>query len=374
MTSVHIEKSEYSDPHLREILFHMLEACAGTAVAPGARVLIKPNLLMPAKPAQAILTHPSVVRFTVEWVLEKGGRPLVADSPAIGSFDKILKNGGYAYALSGLTVPCRPFRESTLVNIGKPFHRIELAKEAIEADMVINLAKLKTHTHMLMTLGVKNMFGCVVALKKPEWHLRSGVDRDLFARLLVQIHRSIAPSVTLVDGILGLQGQGPGKSGNPRHLGILIGSTSAPAADATICRMLGFSPDRLPTHRAAESLGVLPGDISVMGDPDPIIGFDLPTLSRLTFGPKPLQGLIRKHLTQRPMVRNGRCVRCGECVSYCPAEAVTMGDPTVIFDYDRCIRCYCCVELCPHGALHAADTRPGRIMKRLSRVLSQREI
>jgi len=372
MTPVYFEKSEYSDPRLRDILFNILESCAGAAVAPGASVLIKPNLLMPAKPAQAILTHPSVVRFTAEWVLEKGARPLVADSPAIGSFEKILKIGGYTDALSGLDIPCRPFRESTLVNIGKPFHHIELAKEAVEADTVINLAKLKTHTHMLMTLGVKNTFGCVVALKKPEWHLRSGVDRDLFARLLIQIHRAIAPSATIVDGVLALQGQGPGKSGDPRHLGILIGSASAPATDATICRMLGFSPDRLPTHRAAETLGVLPPDIAVQGDPVRITGFDLPTLSRMTFGPKPLQGLIRKHLTQRPMVINGRCVGCGECVSYCPAEAVTSGNPMVVFDYDRCIRCYCCVEICPHGALHAADTRPGKMMKRLSRILSRR--
>lgn len=321
MATVYIQNTGYIDPRLRGILFDMLEACAGTAVQKDTHVLVKPNLLMPAKPGQGILTHPLVVRFTIEWVLEKGGRPFVSDSPAIGSFDKILKIGGYTEALSGLDVPCRPLRESIRVDIGKPFHRIELAREAVEADTVINLAKLKSHTHMLMTLGVKNTFGCVVAFKKPEWHLRSGVDRDLFARLLVQIHQAIAPSATIIDGILALQGQGPGKS----------------------------------------------------GDPVRITGFDLPDLSRLTFGPKPFQGIIRKHLTQRPMVIDGRCVRCGECVSFCPAEAVTLGDPEVSFDYDRCIRCYCCVEICPHGALHAADTRPGRIVKQISRMFSPRE-
>jgi len=373
MATVYIQNTGYIDPRLRGILFDMLEACAGTAVQKDTHVLVKPNLLMPAKPGQGILTHPLVVRFTIEWVLEKGGRPFVSDSPAIGSFDKILKIGGYTEALSGLDVPCRPLRESIRVDIGKPFHRIELAREAVEADTVINLAKLKSHTHMLMTLGVKNTFGCVVAFKKPEWHLGSGVDRDLFARLLVQIHQAIAPSATIIDGILALQGQGPGKSGDPKPLGMLVGSTSAPAADATICRMLGFSPDRLPTHRAAEVLGWVPSDITVIGDPVRITGFDLPDLSRLTFGPKPFQGIIRKHLTQRPMVIDGRCVRCGECVSFCPAEAVTLGDPEVSFDYDRCIRCYCCVEICPHGALHAADTRPGRIVKQISRMFSPRE-
>ena len=80
------------------------------------------------------------------------------------------------------------------MDVGEPFGQIDIARSAVEADVVINLAKLKTHTQMLLTLGVKNLFGCIVGFKKPEWHMRSGVDRNMFARLLVQIYQAIHPA------------------------------------------------------------------------------------------------------------------------------------------------------------------------------------
>ena len=143
----------------------------------GMRVLIKPNFLAPAAPERAMTTHPLVVRAVVEHVLGQGGRPTVADSPGRGSFERLLREGGYAQALAGLDVAVRPFRETVKVDIGAPFGRIDLAREAVQADLVVNLPKLKTHTMMLLTLGVKNLFGCVVGLAKPEWHMRSGIDR-----------------------------------------------------------------------------------------------------------------------------------------------------------------------------------------------------
>ncbi len=109
---------------------------------------------------------------------------------------------------------------------------------------MINLAKLKTNTQMLLTLGVKNLFGCIVRLQKPEWHLRAGVDREMFAPLLVQIHYAIAPAATIIDGVLAMEGQGPGRSGTPRQIGTLIGGRDAAAVDAAVCRMLKLAPEK----------------------------------------------------------------------------------------------------------------------------------
>jgi ferredoxin len=219
---------------------------------------------------------------------------------------------------------------------------------------------------MLLTLGVKNLFGCVVGLTKPEWHLRSGVDRNMFARLLVQIYQAVQPAATLVDGILALEGQGPGRRGNPRHVGVLVGSRSGLAADVAICRMLGIAPHQLPTLHAAEKLSVLEGEPKIIGDFSKISNYKLPKLGSLTFGPKPIQKFMRKHFIQRPAVEAEVCKMCGECWHICPAGAITPYEEIIGFDYDRCIRCYCCVEVCPHGALQAVETIPGKLLRRIT--------
>jgi uncharacterized protein (DUF362 family)/Pyruvate/2-oxoacid:ferredoxin oxidoreductase delta subunit len=366
MTAVYFKKADYDLAQLRPAVFGMLDRIGSLRIGTGARVLIKPNFLAPAKPDRAITTHPLVLRATVEYVLSRGGQPLVGDSPGIGAFERLLREGGYAEALRGLDVEVRPFRETVKVDIGEPFGRIDIAREAVAADVVINLPKLKTHAMMLLTLGVKNLFGCIIGLTKPQWHMRSGVDRRMFARLLVQIYRAVNPAATLVDGILGMEGEGPGRSGTPRRLGILAAGESAPAVDMAICRLVGARPEELPTHPAAVELGLLTEAVSIEGDLSPVSGFKLPVLAPLTFGPQRFHRLMRKHLVQRPVVDAGKCRLCGECWRYCPAKAISPYAKIVGFDYDRCIRCYCCVELCPHGALKAVETPAGRAARKLA--------
>jgi uncharacterized protein (DUF362 family)/ferredoxin len=366
MATVFFVQSEYDDLALKPAVFGLLDRIAALRIEKGARVLIKPNFLAPARPERAMTTHPMVLRAAVEYVLDKGGRPLVADSPGMGTFERLLREGGYAEALKGLGVDVRPFKETVRVDIGEPFGRIEIAREALAADVVVNLPKLKTHTQMLLTVGVKNLFGCIVGLKKPEWHMRSGVDRHLFARLLVQICATVNPAATLVDGIVGMEGQGPGRSGVPRRLGRLVGGASAPAVDAAVCRMVGIAPGELPTHRAAVALNLVPEVVEVVGDFVAVDRFKRPVLAPLTFGPKRFHRLMRRHLVQRPAVDPVACRLCGECWRVCPAKAITPYARMIGFDYDRCIRCYCCVEMCPHGALTAVETQAGRIVRRLA--------
>ena len=358
-------KAEYDYTILKPLLFEMIDSACGASIVKGMRVLIKPNLLLPAKPEAAVITHPLVVKAAAEYVLEKGGTVKISDSPAIGLFAKILRDGGYRKAFEGLDVEFTEFKRSVKIDIGEPFGFIEIAKDALEADAVINIAKLKTHAQMFLTLGVKNLFGCIVGFKKPEWHLRSGIDREVFARLLVRIHRAVSPQVTIVDGILGMEGQGPGKGGTPRRLGVLAGGSSAFAVDVAICRMLGADPDRLPTNKAAKELELTDYNVDVTGDYEVINDFVFPIQDPLTFGPRPIHRILRKHLVQRPAADNNLCKICGECWKYCPAEAISHDKEKVSFDYDRCIRCYCCIEVCPEGALKAVETFPGKIIRRL---------
>ena len=364
MSYVVVRKATYDEGVLTPLFFEMMEAIGGDGIERGSRVLVKPNLLSPALPEQALLTHPAVVRAAVDFVLHKGAKPVVADSPAIGSFKMILRDSGIGRALEGLDVVMKPFQESVKVDVGAPFDFIEIATEAVRADYIINLPKLKTHGQMLLTLGVKNMFGCIVGFRKPEWHLRTGVDREMFARLLVQIYRRINPAFTVLDGILAMEGEGPGKSGIPRTVGMLIGSRDAFAVDEAVCRMIGLDPRNLPTLRVARTPGAPGEPLEIDGSLPVVRDFKLPDVAPLVFGPKMLQGLIRKHVVQRPVPDDSRCTLCGECEKFCPAHAISRQGKSLRFDYDRCIRCYCCVEICPYGALHAVETLPGRFIRR----------
>lgn len=364
MDEVIFRKAEYDYTALKPVLFEMIGSACRASIGKGTKVLIKPNLLLPARPEAAVITHPLVVKAAAEYVLEKGGTVKISDSPAIGLFEKILKDGGYRKAFRGLDVEFKEFKTSVKIDIGEPFGSIDMAEDALESDVVINIAKLKTHAQMFLTLGVKNLFGCIVGLKKPEWHLRTGIDREMFARLLVRIHRAVSPQITIVDGILGMEGQGPGKGGTPRRLGVLAGGSSAFSVDVAICRMLGTNPDRLPTNKAAIELGLTDYDVKIIGDYERINDFVFPVQDPLTFGPRPVHRLLRRHFVQRPVADKKLCRLCGECRKYCPAGAISHDKEKVFFDYDRCIRCYCCIEVCPEGALRAAETLPGRIIRR----------
>ncbi|RJR19627.1 MAG: DUF362 domain-containing protein [Nitrospiraceae bacterium] len=365
MHEVIVRKSEYTYPTLKQSTFEMMDSLGGRQIQKNSRVIIKPNLLAPALPDRAIVTHPLIVKAVTEYVLDRGATPQISDSSAVGSFDKVLKESGVKEALSGLKVEFKEFRESSIVDVGEPFKKVEIASDALNADVLINLPKLKTHMQMVLTLGIKNLFGCIVGMKKPEWHFRTGVNREMFAQLLVKIYRAVNPSITLIDGILAMEGQGPGKRGEPRHLGVLMGSRNAAALDMTVCRMFGISPDTVLTNRFAVEQGLAADDIIVNGELPRITDFKLPEITPLVFGPEKFHGVLRRHLVQRPECDDSLCKLCGECWKYCPAMAITRTGKNISFDYDKCIRCYCCIEVCPHGALSARETLAGKLTRKM---------
>lgn len=360
-----VRSADYCYEDLRPHIFEMLEALDNDSIRGSSRVLIKPNLLAPASPDRAIVTHPMIVRAVAEYVIGKGARPQISDSPATGFFDRVLKESGLKAALKGLDVEFREFKTSTTVEVGEPFNRLEIAEEALEADVIINLPKLKTHSQMLLTLGVKNLFGCIVGARKPQWHLRAGVDRKMFAHLLVLVYQALRPAITILDGILAMEGQGPGRGGLPKQVGVLMGSDDAVALDNVVCTMLGIDPEALLTNRVARGLGCPDGYIHLDGKLPRVGGFKFPEITPLVFGPSSIHGFLRKYLVQRPVVESSLCKLCGECWSYCPAQAISHDHRSVIFNYDKCIRCYCCLEVCPHGVLRAEQPLPGRILDKL---------
>jgi uncharacterized protein (DUF362 family)/Pyruvate/2-oxoacid:ferredoxin oxidoreductase delta subunit len=366
MARVIVRQSSYDYETLKQHCFSILDQFCGDLIRKDSFVVIKPNFLSAATPDKAILTHPMIIKCAAEFVLSKGVRPQISDSPAMGSFERILKESGVKHALEGLDVEFKEFKQSVKVDIGEPFGQIDMAEDAIRADVLINLPKLKTHSQMLLTLGVKNLFGCIAGYRKAEWHMRTGVDRHMFARLLFQIYRTLNPAVTIVDGILAMEGEGPGKSGLPKHLGVLIGSDNTVAVDMTICTMLGIEPEVLLTNEVSKELGFFNGSIEVDGDLPKIRGFSLPGITPLAIGPGWAQRFFRQHFLQRPEVDNSMCDLCGTCWEFCPAGALAESGDILRFDYDKCIRCFCCIEVCPSGALHIRETMGGKLLRKLT--------
>lgn len=332
------------------------------------KALVKPNMLSPSTPESAVITHPLVVRAVAEYFLAKDVHPLIADSPAIGSFGEILRKGGYAEYFSGLNVEIREFSGSVQRDIGKPFGMIDIAEEAATADVIVNVPKLKTHSQMTLTGAVKNLFGCIVGMRKAEWHLRAGIDLDLFARLLVQIYSTLQPAITLVDGILAMEGDGPGRSGTPRHLGYLIAGKDALAIDSIICRIVGLDPHKLPTNKAALALGYSPAPYVLDGPDYKTDNFRLPRQTPLIYGPRQMHGLIRRLLIARPRLNKSKCNGCNLCSAYCPARIITVAKRRPSIAYGQCIRCFCCVEICPEGALTMREPLLGALIRRFAHI------
>lgn len=355
-----IKCRDYASPGLEAALARALAPLGGMAafVRPGQRVLVKPNMLSAHAPERQITTHPALVLAVGRLAMAAGGVVTIADSPAIEPFGRVAAKTGLAQAARDMGAEIRELTEPTSAPAasGAVFKGLQLARLALAADVVINLPKLKTHGQMLMTLGVKNLFGTVVAQRKSEWHLVAGVDRPHFANLLLDIHQAVRPALTILDGVWGMEGRGP-SNGQPRQTGLLAASPDALALDLTVCRLLGVPLTSFPLYLAARARGLLTPEVErpeLAGD-DPaemaVPGFVLPELQAVGFLPRRLDWFTQRHLVSRPVTAPGRCRRCGQCAAICPAEALRLEPGGPVFDYARCIRCYCCQEVCPEDAI-----------------------
>jgi uncharacterized protein (DUF362 family)/Pyruvate/2-oxoacid:ferredoxin oxidoreductase delta subunit len=332
-----------------------------TIVTKGHRVLLKPNLLQGKPQEKAVTTHPSIVRGLIRIVREAGGVPSIGDSPGIGSCLRAAEKAGIRKVAEEMDCPLVELDRPVLSEKrqGTYFRQLEIDQTVLEADVVINLPKWKTHGMMLLTLGVKNMFGCVPGPRKALWHLKAGEDRTLFARMLVDVYRIVRPSLTVLDGVVGMEGNGPG-SGNPVHLGLIMASRDAFSLDQVVCDLLRVPGQSLPTNQVAMEDGLTGDGFEVVGVPVAqvkIPKFELPPLCGLTWGlPFLMRMGLKNAVTSKPISDEAVCVGCERCVEICPPHALKREGERLAFDYKKCIRCFCCQEICPEGAI---SIKPG---------------
>ena len=254
-----IKADSYEVSALRTSIEKLLEPLGGITafVKEGDRVLLKPNLLTGSRPTKECITRKEIVYCVAQLVMEAGGKPFLGDSPAFGSARGVAKANGYLPLCEELGLPIIEFHGQRYEVENDNFNHLRLSKEAMNADVIINLPKVKSHMQLTMTLAVKNLFGCVPGKMKAWWHLEAGKDVNRFGEMIVETAKAISPDLTIIDGIIGHEGNGP-SGGEPRKLGILGASADVFALDRAVIEIVNVDPDLVPTLAAQKRLGLFP--------------------------------------------------------------------------------------------------------------------
>ena len=356
-----VKCTSYNDKEVEASLRKAINAVTDLSyITEGTKVVIKPNLVSFLPPDKAATSHPVVLNALIRILNEKGARITVGDSPG-GLFNSVYVNR--VYKATGMN----SIRGASLnKNFSQSVHHSDSALCATEfaytsyldnADVIINLCKLKTHGMMGMSNAVKNMFGIIPGTVKPEFHFKFPNHND-FADMLIDLNESFKPHLCICDAVTGMEGNGP-TSGTPRDIGLIAASENPYKLDLVCANIIGLEKDNVPTLKRAFERGLAPSDagqVVTEGDiNDFIIGdFELIPRKSITFndaGGSIMAGIIRKCMCSRPALLKHKCIGCGECFRICPAKAIEMKNNLPVIDRSKCIYCFCCQEFCPKGAM-----------------------
>ncbi|HHV71897.1 MAG TPA: DUF362 domain-containing protein [Clostridia bacterium] len=332
-------------------------------VQPGQKVLLKPNWLTAAAPEKAVTTHPFVVEAVIRLVQQAGGKVFLGDSPGFGNMEWVLNSCGYGYLLEKYDLELADFSTSCYLDNpqGKVIKKIPIARAVKEADVIINLPKIKTHVLTVYTGSIKNVFGCVPGLHKGKYHLKYK-SRKNFSNFIVDVYTLVKPRLTVMDGIIGMEGFGP-RNGFPKKIGLILACPDGVVLDQYITQYLGLDFRKVPLIKEAleRGLGVKSlSSVEILGDiPVKLDHFLWPYGPKINGG-----GFIQRRFAGEPNFIAERCTRCRTCINVCPPKALKLEDGKIKIDRKVCIKCYCCQELCPENAVEIKPTKIGRFLRK----------
>ena len=397
---------QYAEKKILE-LFSMMGGIS-RFVKPGENIVLKVNLLQPANPEKGVTTHPAVVAAIARMAKREGAIPVIADSPGSGykydekSLDKLYHVCGMYQAAeeAGIEVNRDITYKTVSFPEGKLIKRFEVITPVVKADGVFNLCKMKTHLFMHMTGAVKNSFGVIPGLTKPGYHAKLH-DKQRFAEMLLDLSDYVSPRLSIMDAVIGLEGEGPGAAGEPRHIGLLLAATNPLALDIVASEIMGLKREQNPLLIEAEKRGFSPNslaDVQIIGENiselrisdykfpatlldkaqsktlpwwqqplKPFLKFaeaSFGNSAMMSWGQKIITPLFRNGMALYPQIIKNKCVGCGACRDSCPMEAITLTNRVAQINKQDCIRCYCCHEMCPAEAIELRQSLLYRIVNR----------
>lgn len=336
---------------------------AGSFVKKGEKILLKVNLLVGEVPEKCVNTHPMVFRAVAELLTAEGAIVQYGDSPGFGSPHAAAKKAGIADVADELKLEPADFKDGREVFFeeGNQNKKFFIANGVLDSDGLISLPKMKTHGLERFTGAVKNQFGCVVGMRKGEFHVKLPDATD-FAKMLVDLNSFVKPRLYIMDGIMAMEGNGP-RGGTPRAMNVLLFSSDPVALDATASRLINLNPLYVPTTLIGSENGAgyyKEEDIEIVGDKlnDFICkDFNVERSTVKTVRKGKMVSFLNDRLVPKPVIVDEKCTQCGTCVSSCPVDGKAINwfnnDKTKapVYDYKKCIRCYCCQEMCPESAI-----------------------
>ena len=322
------------------------------------RILIKPNLLGAHHPDKAVTTHPVVIEAVIRILQENPVEIVIGDSPGgTVSINHVWQETGIKELCEKYNVDLAEFGKEGIETVNmESVPPLYIDKNVMNCDAVINMAKMKTHSMMLYTGAVKNLYGVIPGLYKSELHKLHPSPND-FSNILVAVYNLLKPKivVNIIDGIIGMDGEGP-SAGNPYPYHIILASEKASAVDFLASKMMGLK--QIPyleqclcsdniTYDNIESdtqwQNFIFKNVKLKG-----VLFKNKVLILL---PEFVKKIFRKLFAYYPAFYQ-KCKLCNICVKCCPVNALKVENKKILLDKKKCIKCLCCHEMCPHSAVY----------------------
>ena len=336
----------------------------------GKRVLLKPNLVLAKKPEQAATTHPAMIRALADILFEAGAESVtLADSPG-GPYSAAALNHVYRVCgMEGADPRVKLNDDFTFRSVhtdGVKLKVFRMISAAMDADVIVDVCKFKSHSLTGMSCAVKNLFGLIPGVEKFEMHNAFPLLPD-FSEMLTDLCETVIrekPFLAVCDGILSMEGNGP-THGTPVETGFLLCSRDPFALDVAAEHMMARD-GRILYLDAAARRGLVSRDWrditltdengDAIADP-PVFPLAYPDAEAGHFLrnlPNFMGGRFTKLFEPRPRIMQKKCVGCGKCFESCPRHTIRMvvgKKKKARINPEKCIRCWCCQELCPIGAV-----------------------